>query len=184
VAQVHTEEKLIDTVREVSSLPHQRQSPVPPWHSKPLINCVEKMTEWRNGADKCLNEKKHGTRPTNHHGNVPGSTHKRWWPKHSVNCGDSRTCKHSETSIPTSTVRKQKNKLPIKEFQPQRAWWHTPLIPALGRQRQTDFWVWGQPGLQSEFQESRGYTEKPCLEKPKEKKKRNRIPASKENYAK
>jgi hypothetical protein len=26
-----------------------------------------------------------------------------------------------------------------------------PLIPALGRQRQVDFWVWGQPGLQSEF---------------------------------
>jgi hypothetical protein len=40
-----------------------------------------------------------------------------------------------------------------------------PLIPALGRQRQVDFWVWGQPGLQSEFQDSQGYTEKPCLEK-------------------
>jgi hypothetical protein len=24
-------------------------------------------------------------------------------------------------------------------------WWRTPLIPALGRQRQADFWVWGQP---------------------------------------
>jgi hypothetical protein len=44
-------------------------------------------------------------------------------------------------------------------------WWHTPLIPALGRQRQTDFWVRGQPGLQSELQDSQGYTEKPCLEK-------------------
>jgi hypothetical protein len=41
-----------------------------------------------------------------------------------------------------------------------------PLIPALGRQRQVDFWVRGQPGLQSEFQDSQGYTEKPCLEKP------------------
>jgi hypothetical protein len=40
-----------------------------------------------------------------------------------------------------------------------------PLIPALRRQRQTDFWVQGQPGLQSEFQDSQGYTEKPCLEK-------------------
>ena len=28
-------------------------------------------------------------------------------------------------------------------------WWQVPLIPALGRQRQADFWVWGQPGLQS-----------------------------------
>jgi hypothetical protein len=35
-----------------------------------------------------------------------------------------------------------------------RAWWLTPLIPALGRQRQADFWVQGQPGLQSEFQDS------------------------------
>ena len=26
----------------------------------------------------------------------------------------------------------------------------------------------GQPGLQSEFQVSQGYTEKPCLKKPKE----------------
>jgi hypothetical protein len=46
-------------------------------------------------------------------------------------------------------------------------WWHTPLIPALGKQRQADFWVQGQPGLQSEFQDNQGYTEKPCLEKSK-----------------
>ena len=46
-----------------------------------------------------------------------------------------------------------------------RAWWYMPLIPALGRQRQADFWVRGQPGLQSEFQDSQGYTEKPSLEK-------------------
>jgi hypothetical protein len=30
----------------------------------------------------------------------------------------------------------------------------------------------GQPGPQSEFQDSQGYTEKPCLEKPKKKKKK------------
>jgi hypothetical protein len=48
---------------------------------------------------------------------------------------------------------------------PSRAWWRMPLIPALGRQRQADFWVRGQPGLQREFQDSQGYTEKPCLEK-------------------
>jgi hypothetical protein len=40
-----------------------------------------------------------------------------------------------------------------------------PLIPALRRQRQADFWVRGRPGLQSEFQDSQGYREKPCLEK-------------------
>jgi hypothetical protein len=40
-----------------------------------------------------------------------------------------------------------------------------PLIPALGRQRQVDPWVQGQPSQQSEFQDSQGYTEKLCLEK-------------------
>jgi hypothetical protein len=41
------------------------------------------------------------------------------------------------------------------------------LIPALWRQRQrqVDFWVRGQAGLQSEFQDSQGYTEKPFLKK-------------------
>jgi hypothetical protein len=53
-----------------------------------------------------------------------------------------------------------------------RAWWRTPLIPALGRQRQADFWVRGQPGLQSELQDSQSYKEKPCLEKNKKKKKK------------
>jgi hypothetical protein len=51
-----------------------------------------------------------------------------------------------------------------------RAWWYTPLILALGRQ--ADFWVRGQPGVQSEFQDSQGYTEKPCLKKPKPKPKK------------
>ena len=45
------------------------------------------------------------------------------------------------------------------------------MIPALGRQRQSDFLVRGQPDLQSEFQESQDYTEKPCLEKKRKKKK-------------
>jgi hypothetical protein len=49
-----------------------------------------------------------------------------------------------------------------------------PLIPALGRQRQTDFRVRGQPSLQSEIQDSQGYTEKLCLEKPKKKKKKKK----------
>jgi hypothetical protein len=43
-------------------------------------------------------------------------------------------------------------------------WWYMPLIPALRRQKQVDFWVQGKPGLQSEFQDSQGYPEKPCLE--------------------
>jgi hypothetical protein len=39
------------------------------------------------------------------------------------------------------------------------------------RQRQGNFSVRGQPGPQSKFQDSQGYTEKPC-EKPKKKKKK------------
>jgi hypothetical protein len=49
-------------------------------------------------------------------------------------------------------------------------WRRTPLIPALGRQRQANFSVQGQPSIQSEFQDSQGYTEKPCLEKTKQNK--------------
>ena len=64
------------------------------------------------------------------------------------------------------------------------AWWHMPLILALGRQRQADFWVQGQPGLQSEFQGSQGYTEKPCLEKnqTKTKQNKNKIKNNKKEY--
>jgi hypothetical protein len=40
------------------------------------------------------------------------------------------------------------------------------MIKSSKQQKQADFWVQGQPGLQSEFQDSQGYTEKPCLEKP------------------
>jgi hypothetical protein len=51
-----------------------------------------------------------------------------------------------------------------------------PLISALGRQRQVDYWVRGQPGLQSEFQDSQGYKEtlsqKPFKKKKKKKKER------------
>jgi hypothetical protein len=39
-------------------------------------------------------------------------------------------------------------------------------------QRQADFWVQGQPGLQSEFQDSQGYIEKLCLKKTKNKTKK------------
>jgi hypothetical protein len=60
--------------------------------------------------------------------------------------------------------------LSLKKQEGGWAWWRIPLIPALGRQRQADFWVRGQPGLQSEFQDSQGYTKKPVLKKQKTKK--------------
>jgi hypothetical protein len=59
-----------------------------------------------------------------------------------------------------------------------KSWWRTPLIPALGRQRQADFWVRGQPGLQREFQDSQGYTEKPYLKKQKTNKQKKTAKAS------
>ena len=49
-------------------------------------------------------------------------------------------------------------------------WWRMPLIPALGKQREADFSVQGQPGLQREFQDSQGYTEKHCLKKQQQQK--------------
>ena len=44
-----------------------------------------------------------------------------------------------------------------------------PLIEAFGKKSQADFWVYGQHGLQSEFQDSQDYTEKHCLKNSKTK---------------
>ena len=46
--------------------------------------------------------------------------------------------------------------------------------PTLERQRQADFWVRGQSGIHSEFQDSQTYTEKPCLETKQNKTKQNK----------
>jgi hypothetical protein len=50
------------------------------------------------------------------------------------------------------------------------------LSKALRRQRRADFWVLGQPGLQSELQDIQGYTEKPCLKKQTNKTKQQQKP--------
>ena len=47
-------------------------------------------------------------------------------------------------------------------------WGGIPLMPAFERQKQMNLWVQGQPGLQTEFQDSQGYTEKPCLVRKKD----------------
>jgi hypothetical protein len=52
--------------------------------------------------------------------------------------------------------------------------------PSPGRQRQVDFWVRGQLSLQSEFQDSQAYTEKPCLKKTKQTNKQKQ--KQKQNY--
>jgi hypothetical protein len=56
------------------------------------------------------------------------------------------------------------------------------LIPAFRRQKQVDFWVRGQSGLQSEFQDSQGYTEKPCLKTKQNKTKQNKTKQNKTKY--
>jgi hypothetical protein len=54
----------------------------------------------------------------------------------------------------TKQNKKTKTKTKQNKKYKRQWWWFTPLIPALRRQRQVDFWVWGQPGLQTEFQDS------------------------------
>jgi hypothetical protein len=73
---------------------------------------------------------------------------------------------------------------PLKEYRRARWWWCMPLIPALGRQRQVDFWVQVQPCLQSEFQDSQGYTEKPCLGKKTKTKTNKQTKKPKKEYKK
>ena len=62
----------------------------------------------------------------------------------------------------------------LQERLTSQHWWLMPLIPALGRQRQVDFRVQGQPVLQSKLKDSQGDTEKSCLKKTKERKEKKR----------
>jgi hypothetical protein len=41
--------------------------------------------------------------------------------------------------VSSRTARTMKRNLVLRETEKSRAWWHTPLIPALGRQKQVNF---------------------------------------------
>jgi hypothetical protein len=82
----------------------------------------------------------------------------------------SNTMKRMSYSVPICLEQHKNKTKQNKKTTLAGRWWYTPLIPALGRQSQVDFWVQGYPGLQSEFQDSQGYTEEPCLEKQKQNK--------------
>ena len=56
---------------------------------------------------------------------------------------------------------------PLKRIIQAGRWWCTPFIPALGRQRQADLRVPGQPGLQSEFQDTRATRRNPVFKNQK-----------------
>jgi hypothetical protein len=49
-----------------------------------------------------------------------------------------------------------------------QVWWSAPLIPALGKQKQVDFWVWGQPGLQRQHPAALEYESGNGLRGPRE----------------
>ena len=56
----------------------------------------------------------------------------------------------------------------VKRELTSQMWWCKPLIPALGRQKQVDFYEFKASlvhRVSSRIQDSHGYTEKPCLEK-------------------
>jgi hypothetical protein len=92
-----------------------------------------------------------------------------WLPCAPVSCAWAATklpCASVFLSVKWEHFYRPISRMSHKRWVLSRAWWHTPLIPALRRQRQADFWVQGQPVLQSEFQDSQGYTKKPCLEPP------------------
>jgi hypothetical protein len=65
-----------------------------------------------------------------------------------------------------------------------RQWWRMPLIPASGRQRQADFWVRGQPGLQREFQDSQPGLYRETLSRNKQTNKQTRKEGKKEGRKK
>jgi hypothetical protein len=82
-----------------------------------------------------------------------------WWAHKSIEVdmvGDGHT-KAGMCFTPLECVH-------LESYNEGQAWWHMSLIPAL-EAAVVDLWFQGQPGLQSEYQDSQGYTEKLCLQK-------------------
>ena len=53
--------------------------------------------------------------------------------------GPNQTNKQKKTQKQNTNKQKQKQKPNFRKAFTSQAWWCTPLIPALGRQRQADF---------------------------------------------
>jgi hypothetical protein len=63
--------------------------------------------------------------------------------------------KHVALSSNSNTARERER----ERYRESQAWWHTPIIPPLGRLRQED----------QEFEASMGYIARHCLKKKKKK---------------
>ena len=67
--------------------------------------------------------------------------------------------------------------IPFKSNEPAEHWWHMPLIPAFGRQSRQISEFKARLGLNRvSSRTTKGYTEKPCLEKQKQ----NKTPKTKQ----
>ena len=98
------------------------------------------------------------------------------------NCEESRGIQLASLAESVSSRFGEKDSVPGEKTQKKKReagrWWRSPVIPVLWEAEAGGFLSQGQPGLQSEFQDSQGYMDKPCLkqeERRKERKERKRM---------
>ena len=73
-----------------------------------------------------------------HLGLINRSREEGWWKWHTYS---TQVWRSSKVALKNKSSR-------------SRAWWSMQLTPALRRQRQADFWDWGQVGLQRKFEDN------------------------------